>query len=89
MLENDISHLNACERVNLEGLETDIWRRERHIRALRTASRMLASWQGVVLVLAVVASAAMGAAMTARQPQPPSFVAAERLAPSSLLLGPR
>lgn len=89
MLENDISHLNAHEGINLEGLEADIWRRERHVRSLRAANRMLTSWQGVVLVLAVAASAAMGAAMTSRLAQPSSFLAAERLAPSNLLLGSR
>jgi hypothetical protein len=87
MLENDISRLNARERVNLDGLEADIWRRERHVRARQAASRMLASWQGFVLVLAVVGSAAMGAAVTVPLAQPSSFVAEEGLAPSNLLLG--
>ena len=89
MLENDISRLNARERVNLEGLEADIWCRERHVQALQAASRMLASWQGFVLVLAVVASAAIGAAVTVHLAPPSSFVAEEGLAPSNLLLGSR
>ena len=89
MLESDISHLNACERVNLDDLEADIWRRERHVLALRTASRSLASWQGLVLLLAVVTSAATGAAVATHLAPPSSFVAEEGLAPSNLLLGSR
>jgi hypothetical protein len=89
MLESDISRLNAREHVNLDGLETDIWRRERHLLALRAASRLLASWQGLVLVLAVVVSAGVGAAVTAHLARPSSFVAEEGLAPSNLLLGSR
>jgi len=89
MLESDISRLNARERVNLDGLEADIWRRERHIRALQAASRMLASWQGFVLVLAVVASASIGAAVTVHLTPPSRFVVEEGLAPSNLLLGSR
>jgi hypothetical protein len=89
MLESDISRLNAREHVNLDGLETDIWRRERHVLALRAASRLLASWQGLVLVLAVVVSAGAGAAVTAHLARPSSFVAEEGLAPSNLLLGSR
>jgi hypothetical protein len=89
MLENDISRLNARERVDLDGLEADIWCRERHVRALQATSRMLASWQGLVLVLAVVASAAMGAVVTVHLATPSSFVAEEGLAPSNLLLGSR
>ena len=89
MLESDISRLTARERVNLDGLEADIWRRERHVLARQAASRRLASWQGLVLMLAVVSSAAMGAAVTAHPAQPSRFVAEERLAPSNLLLGSR
>jgi hypothetical protein len=89
MLESDISRLNAREQVNLDGLESDIWRRERHVLALRTASRWLASWQGLVLVLAVVSSAATGVAVATHLASPTSFVAEEGLAPSNLLLGSR
>ena len=89
MLDKDISRLNARERVNLGGLETDIWRRERQVRTLKAASRKLASWQGLVLVLAVMGSAATGAAVTLHLAPPSSFVAEEGLAPSNLLLGSR
>jgi transposase len=89
MLERDISRLNAREHVNLDGLETDIWRRERHVLAIRAASRLLASWQGLVLVLAVATSAATGVAMATHLASPTSFVAEEGLAPSNLLLGSR
>ena len=89
MLERDISRLNAREQVNLDGLEADIWRRERYVLARQAAGRRLASWQGLVLVLAMVASAATGAAVTAHPAPPSSFVAEEGLAPSNLLLGSR
>ena len=89
MLEKDISRLNARDRVNLDGLESDVWRRERHVLALQAAARLLASWQGFVLVLAVVASAAIGAAVAAHVAQPAAFVSEENLAPSHLLLGSR
>lgn len=87
MLEKDISRLNARDRVNLDGLESDVWRRERHVQALQAAGRLLASWQGFVLALAVVISAATGAALAAHVSQPAAFVAEENLAPSHLLLG--
>jgi hypothetical protein len=54
---------------------------------LQAAGRLLASWQGIVLALAVVASAATGAAVAAHVSQPAAFVAEENLAPSHLLLG--
>jgi hypothetical protein len=87
MLEKDISHLNAREHLNLESLESDIWRRERHLVALRAASRWLASWQGLVLVLAVLASAAAGASVARHLAPRTGFIAEEGLAPSNLLLG--
>ena len=87
MLERDIYALNARERINLDGLEADIWHRERHLRALQAASRLLASWQGLILALAVVASAAAGV-LAARYMMPSSgLVAEESMAPSTLLLG--
>ncbi len=89
MLESDIFCLNAREHVNLDGLELDIWCRERDVLALRAASRRLASWQGLVLVLAVVTSAATGAAVATHLAPPTGFVAEEGLAPSNLLLGSR
>ena len=89
MLETDISLLNAREHVNLDELESDIWRRERHVQARQAATRWLASWQGLVLVLAVVTSAATGEAVATRLAPPSGFVAEEGLAPSNLLLGSR
>jgi hypothetical protein len=89
MLERDIFRLNTREHVNLDGLESDIWRRERQILAQRTASRWLASWQGLVLVLAVVTSAATGMAFATHRAPPSGFVSEEGLAPSNLLLGSR
>jgi hypothetical protein len=89
MLESDISRLNAREHVNLEGLESDIWRRERQVLALRATGRWLASWQGLVLVLAVLTSAATGAVVATHLAPKAGFVAEEGLAPSNLLLGSR
>ena len=89
MLDKDISLLNARERVDLDGLESDIWRRERHIRALQSASRLLASWQTLVLVLAIMVSAAAGAAAAGHLVPASGFVAEESLTPSNLLLGSR
>jgi hypothetical protein len=89
MLERDISRLNAREHVNLDGLESDIWRLERHVLARQAASRWLASSQGLVLVLAVVTSAATGVAVATHLAPPSGFVAEESLAPSNLMLGSR
>jgi hypothetical protein len=89
MLERDISRLNAREHVNLDGLEFDIWRLERHVLARQAASRWLASSQGLVLVLAVVTSAATGVAVATHLAPPSGFVAEESLAPSNLMLGSR
>ena len=89
MLENDISRLNAREHFNLDGLESDIWRLERNVLARQAAGRWLASWQGLVLVLAVVTSAATGAVVATQLAPPSGFVAEEGLAPSNLLLGSR
>jgi hypothetical protein len=89
MLDQDIHRLNAREQVDLDQLEADIWRRERHVLAQRTTNRWLASWQGLVLTLAVVTSAATGAMAATRLAHPAGFVAEERLAPSNLLLGTR
>lgn len=87
MLERDIYALIVRERINLDGLEADIWHRERHLRALQAASRLLTSWQGLVLALAVVASAAAGL-LAAKSMVPTSgLVAEESMAPSTLLLG--
>ena len=87
MLENDISALSERGSINLDGLETDIWRREHQLSALRAAGRFTASGQGLILLLAVTVSAATGisAASTAAKPMTPLLD--NKLAPSTLLLG--
>lgn len=87
MLENDISALGERDSVNLDGLEADIWRRERQLSAFRAAGRFIASGQGFVLLLAVTLSAATGisAASTAAKPMAP--LVGNSLAPSTLLFG--
>jgi len=87
MLEKDIDALNAHEPINLEGLEADIWRRERKLASLRSASRSLASWQGAVLLLAVICSAAIGMSTASKIAKPTAPLAEENLAPSALLMG--
>jgi hypothetical protein len=89
MLEDDIFRLNAREQVSLGNLEWEIWRRERQFLARCAQSRRLASWQGFVLILAVMASAATGVAVAGRFSAPSSFVSEEGLAPSNLLLRSR
>jgi hypothetical protein len=87
MIENDISRLNAQEHFDLDGLEADIWRQECRVLARRAATRRVASYQALVLLLAVAGSGVAGAAMAAQFAPPSTFVAEENLAPSHLLLG--
>ncbi len=87
MFERDLAALIRRETINLDRLEADIWRRERRIAALRTARRFLASGQGLVLILAVLSSALIGASLASHRQAPQPFMAEEKLAPSNLLLG--
>lgn len=87
MLENEISALSAHESVNLDGLEADIWRRERHLAALRAASRFIASGQGLILLLAVMLSVAIGISAASKIAKPMAPLVGDSLAPSTLLLG--
>ncbi len=87
MLENEISALSAHDSVNLDGLEADIWRRERHLAALRAAGRFTASGQGLILLLAVTLSAATGISAASETAKPTAPLMGSSLAPSTLLLG--
>jgi hypothetical protein len=87
MLENDISALCERDSVNLDELETDIWRREHQLRALRAAGRFTASGQGLILLLAVTLSAATGISAASKIAKPMAPLVENSLAPSTLLLG--
>lgn len=86
MLERDIDALTTRDTVSLDGLEADIWRRERHIAALRGAQRFMVSSQGAVLAVAVLVSAFTGVSVASRYAHP-AFIIEEKMAPSQLLLG--
>lgn len=86
MLESEISALNERDAVNLDGLEADIWRRERQITALRAAGRFTASGQGFILLLAVMLSAATGMSAASKTVKPMAPLVGNNLAPSTLLL---
>jgi hypothetical protein len=83
MLEQDLTALDAREARRLEGLESDIWRRE---LVLATVKRFLASGQAVILGIAILVSAGVGIAV-ATHSAPSILSVEESLAPSHLLLG--
>jgi hypothetical protein len=91
MIDDDINKLiERDSRIDLQTLEADIWRLEAGIRAGQKVSRSLASWQGLVIVLAVLSSASVGisTAMNSANARPGNvLVPGENLAPSSLLFG--
>jgi hypothetical protein len=92
MIDSDIRRLIIRDSDELVGLEADIWRREAERRGNIAVARQLASWQAVVLALAVVGSASVGslAAMhSAAFASRTVLFPAETLAPSSLLFGER
>lgn len=90
MFDHEIRHLNARDdRVRLDQLERDIWHKEWSFQTAAAANRRLASWQALVLSIAVAAAGLMGA-VTAAQAVPNTtgwFTASVRLAPATLLLG--
>ncbi|HYK79674.1 MAG TPA: hypothetical protein VEU95_08595 [Micropepsaceae bacterium] len=91
MIDRDIQKLIARDAgTDLRRLERDIWYREAATRTLESANRRLASWQGLVIALAIVSSASVGisTAMTAAaRHRVAPFSVGENLAPSSLLFG--
>ncbi len=92
MIQREIEALEARERVDLDALEADVWRRESQVRASQRAGRTLASMQAVVVALSVVSSAAAGVTIATNRAaaEPVSlFNPGADLAPSSLLFGKR
>lgn len=90
MIDHDLEKLVARDSgVDLRRLERDIWYREASARALEGANRRLASWQGLVIALAIIGSASMGmsTAMTAAYHHGALLTPGENLAPSALLFG--
>jgi hypothetical protein len=91
MIDDAIQKLiDRDSTIDLRELEAAVWQRDAHVRAIRGANRKLASWQGFVLVFAILSSATAGATMAMNAPYARSNIAAlpgETLAPSSLLFG--
>jgi hypothetical protein len=93
MIDNDLRQLD--ERAldhSLDHLEADIWRGVAAYARQREAARRVASFQGVVIVLALLGSAAVGVNM-ARPGSPAGdpvvLASGAELMPSHLLLGER
>lgn len=90
MINDMLERLQARDGdTRLDRLEQDIWEREHALKAALAANRRLATWQGLVLSLAVLLSAA-GGATAARAVPPPAtdwFGGAGQSAPAALLFG--
>ena len=90
MIDDMLGRLQARDgERRLDRLEQDIWDRERSLKAASSANRRLASWQGLVLSLAVLLSAAGGATAARAVPPPPTdwFGGIGQSAPATLLFG--
>jgi len=89
MIETEILRLiDRDSKVDLSGLESDIWARVGN----KIATRRLVSWQAVVMALAIVGSATAGSSLGAHGADGHALSAlsgVENLAPSSLLFGAR
>ncbi len=91
MIDLDIEQLVARDAdTDLRRLERDVWYRVAKARVDAAASRRLASYQALVLTLAIVVSATMGVttAMAIAAHRATPIAPGENLAPSSLLFGP-
>lgn len=90
MIDDILERLQARDNDNRLGrLEQDIWERERSLRAASAANRRLASWQGLVLSVAVFLSAVGGASVARAVPPPATdwFGGTSQSAPATLLFG--
>ena len=92
MLNDDIRRLvDQDGKTELSRLEADIWRREAALRAHRRIARQLAIWQGVVMAIAVIGSAAAGMTLSAHlgdERRASLMMPDEQFAPGKLLFGP-
>jgi hypothetical protein len=89
-MDKEIQRLMASDLVGrLDRLEEDFWRREQVQRQAAVASRQLLSWQGLVLALAVLCSASVGAAVAhaRRSPEASWFNDGPHFVPTTLLFG--
>jgi len=91
MIDHDLQKLIERDAAtDLDRLESDIWHREAGDRAVDGASRRLASWQGIVIALAIASSAGIGVSTgmaAAYHHRAAPLTPVESLAPSSLLFG--
>ena len=90
MIEDMFEHLRVRDgERQLDRLEQDIWERERCLKAASAANRRLASWQGLVLSVAVFLSAVGGASVARAVPPPATdwFGGTSQSAPATLLFG--
>lgn len=90
MIEEMLKRLaTRDEDCRLDRLEQAIWEREHFIRTTSAASRRLASWQALVLSLAVLLSAVAGATAvkTISPPVTDWFGGASQSTPTMLLFG--
>lgn len=90
MIDDMLERLQARDGDRrLDRLEQDIWAREQSLNAASAANRRLATWQGLVLSLAVMLSAAGGATAARAVPPPVTdwFGGASQSAPATLLFG--
>jgi hypothetical protein len=90
VLEDDLGRLVRRDNAALDQLTSDLWRRDADRMAAAQSARRLAAWQGVVLAVAVISSAAFGLVVAgAARPRPGILFAAGDLAPGTLILGVR
>lgn len=90
MIDDILKRLQARDGDGrLDRLEQDVWERERSFRAASAANRRLASWQGLVLSVAVLLSAVGGANAVRTVPPPATdwFGGTSQSTPATLLFG--
>lgn len=89
MIESDLRELALRDSSRLDGLETDIWKRESDLLAARKSGKRIAGWQAGVLAIAVVSAASFGAVEASSLRPSAASLTQSDLAPASLLLGSR
>ncbi len=90
MIDNDIVRLSALPAdMSLDHLEADIWAGVAAQTVARRTTRIIASCQAGVMIVALVGAAAAGATTAAMAQTPGTIIssAGAELAPSTLLLG--
>lgn len=89
MIDRDLQTLTDLRAdIPLDRLEADVWTGIGKLDAARRAGRVITSCQAVALVVALLGSAAAGAATASAHPAGGGLaLASGGLAPSNLLLG--